>query len=546
MIKSINIKNVATIKNAEIHFDKGLNIITGETGAGKSLIFDAISLSLGHESDRRSFRSDAAPPEIKTILTDNSGKEIFLEIKIQRKGRPPRTIDGEKSGVERVRSVSSQTVMMFGQNRISELLRPEFFHEYLDNFSENDAIFSAYKEFFDRYRIQIKELSRLEKEKLAGDERKRLAEYELKELNDLDIKSGEWEDINSSIKKIENYEKIKTHLLNCEDLVCSSENGVFSTIKKLHNEAVQLSRIDTSYDELNSLIEQLSLAREEIERVLTKMSDFEYDSKKLGSLRERRDLLHTAMRKFGGTFENMINRRTELQDILSASSVSEETIRQAKEALSYLEKKVYDLSSALSERRKKSSLKLTNQICEMLESLGFKGARFKVEINEKKSGDHRIEDVFLDETGRDEVEFLFSANPDLKMDTLSKVVSGGELSRIALAIQATTMQQRLLPVIVFDEIDIGISGKTARSVGKYLHDMSRQRQVIVITHLPQIASFADHYIVVNKNVSGGSSETAITYANESIERVKAVAALASGKTVTKEALDYAQSLINSK
>lgn len=546
MIKSITIQNIATIKKAEIHFAEGFNIITGETGSGKSLIFDAISLSLGFETDRRAFRPEKSLSEIKTVMTDHSGNQRIYDIKIPKKGRAALFLNGEKADRQQIRQLSSKSVLLFGQNKMSELLKSEYYYEYLDCFSGNDSIADIYRASYEHYKNAAKELSRLEREKILGDEKKRLAQYEKKEMEELGLKPNEWEETSSAIKKIENFEKIKTHLMNSEEIVCSSEKGIFALLKELRSEVNQLEQIDSSFGDISNLTDQLCVVRDELERVLSKMSDFEFDSEKLNSLRQRREKISSAMRKFNCSFDELIKKNEEIENILSEFSITEETIKNAREKLSALEKEALEKSLILSEKRKKHSQELTEKISRMLESLGFKGAEFKVIVSDKKSAENRIGGYYLDTTGKDDVDFSFSANPDIRAEALSKVVSGGELSRIALAIQATTMQSRLLPVVVFDEIDIGISGKTAQAVGKYLHDLSSSRQIIAITHLPQIASFADHYIEVRKNITEKRAETSVAYANDREARIKAVAALASGKTMTKETLDYAESLINSK
>lgn len=546
MIKSITIQNIATIKKAEIQFTEGFNIITGETGSGKSLIFDAISLSLGFETDRRTFRPEKSISEIKTVMTDRSGNQRIFEIKIPKKGRAAVLLNGEKADRQQIRQLSSKSVLLFGQNKMSELLKSENYHEYLDCFSENDDIADIYRVTYEKYKYAAKELSRLEREKILADEKKKLAQYEKKEIEELGLKPNEWEETASAIKKIENFEKIKTHLINSEEIVCSSEKGIFALLKELRSEVNQLEKIDSSFRDISNLTDQLCLVRDELERVLSRMSDFEFDSEKLNSLRQRREAISSAMRKFNCSFDELMKKNEDLEKILSDFTITEETIKYAREELSAFEKEVLEKSLVISEKRKKHSQDLTEKISRMLESLGFKGAEFKVVVSDKKSAENRIGGYFIDSTGIDDVDFNFSANPDIKAETLSKVVSGGELSRIALAIQATTMQSRLLPVVVFDEIDIGISGKTAQAVGRYLHNLSSSRQIIAITHLPQIASFADHYIQVRKNITEKRAETSVVYANDREARIKAVASLASGITMTKETLDYAESLINSK
>ncbi|MBN1149591.1 AAA family ATPase [candidate division WOR-3 bacterium] len=546
MIKSIRIKNIATIKNVEILFDKGLNIITGETGAGKSLIFDAVSLALALETGRRSFKNSGYSTEVSLILEDSDGSVNVVEVKLPKKGKIERALNGKPLQADDVRLFSLNSVMMFGQNKMSELLGSEHFHEYLDYFSQNDFLLRSYAEFYEEYKNLNRELSRLLREKETDEERKKLAEYELEELNGISPKQGEWDELNSAIKKLENFEYIKLHLKSCEEITGSSENSMFSQIKQLRNEVIQLARIDSAYDELNDLVNQLSLVRDELDVSLSKFSDFEFDTETLSSLRERRDILHRAIKKFGGTFENMMKRADELRDFLSSSFVTAENIEKVRQTLKSVEKKVLELLEEISSKRKINSAVLTEEISRMLESLGFKEARFDVRVEDKKKGEYNINGILFDETGRDDVDFLFSANPDISMKSLHKVVSGGELSRIALAIQTITMKKRLLPVVVFDEIDIGISGKTARAVGKYLSLMSSSRQVIVITHLPQIASLADHYIEVQKSVSAKKSETFVQYANGKEDRIRAVASLASGKALTKEAMEYAESLIESK
>ncbi len=544
MIKNLSITNCATIKKVQIEFKHGLNIITGETGAGKSLIVDAISSVLGSRSDRRSLKPDKGLTILEITLKNN--KEILLKREIPVHGRSKNFINNEISNLSNLSNYSKTDILLFGQQSISDLLMPDNYHKYLDSFSGCEEHRIKISDLLKTIVKTQRELTNLQNEKENQEEALKLAHYELDEIQSVNPTSEEWTTLNDKIRLLENIERINKLSSESKEILEGDNYSLEILIKELTQRFNELGEIGEKFSQLNEMLSQIEIIKDEVLFLLNKISDLEYDDQLLTSMRDRKEVLRKLFKKFGNSIDLTLEYKENLLKKLTNFKNYDDRINTALEKLKSLEDKILSQADELHITRIKKSKNLENNIQKMLTRLGFKGAFFQIEIKMKNQGEVIISGRNIDQTGYDDVLFLFTANMDLKPELLCNVVSGGELSRLALALQSTILKENLLPTVVFDEIDTGISGKVAQAVGQYLHDLASVHQVIVITHLPQIASYADHYVKIDKIERDGSISTQSSYANTKEKRINAIAELASGKEVTEETIKYVKSLMNYK
>ncbi|MGC9365685.1 MAG: DNA repair protein RecN [bacterium] len=544
MIEQLKISNYATIKDIQITFKPGLNIITGETGSGKSLIVDAISTALGSKLDRRSVKPDQGETEINLVIRQN--ESTVLSRIIPKTGSTKNFINNENAKVQQLKKFSETEVMVFGQHSISELLSPENYSYYLDSFAGSIDKTENLKQLLDIYLDQKKKLKNLINRQARLAEQYQLAEYQLQEIDLLNPDPQEWEELNNQLSRLENYEKIKSLADEVEQLLDGDQFSFAQLLSEIEPRLEHLQDLDPEMDQLNTLKDQMAIAKDELNYQLRKFSDIEFDEELLTELRERKQALSKLIKKFGGSIESLLNHKHDLMEKLSSRENFQTEIKTIQDNLIVQEQEIIELAAAISEIRKNKSGSVESTILKMLVNLGFDHAVFKIDIKPKNNGMVEIRQKFLDWSGLDDIQFKFTANPDIKPALLSEVVSGGELSRLALALQSTILKEKLLPTVVFDEIDTGISGRIAQAVGKYLSNLALDHQVIVITHLPQIAAFADHYIKINKLSKGKGVSTQAYYANQSQQRIQAIAELAGGEKITSQTLDYVRSLINAE
>jgi len=536
MINRILISNFATINNINIEFTKGLNIITGETGAGKSLIFDSISTVLSKKIDRRTIRPEKGETTIE-IRLQKKNESLLLKKEISKNGSSKNQINTKDAKASELHKIGLSEILLFGQLNAQDLLQSNKYFRYLDSFSCSTDIQNILSDNIEIFLKLSKKLKKSEKEKEIYNEKIKLSVYELNEISTVKLDKEEWEKLNGKIKKIENYENIKLLTNECENIIENNNDNLLSS------NISSLIDLDKEFDILSPLVEQLLIAKDEISTNLRKLSDFDFDQDYLTELREQRDNILSLIKKFGSSFDNMMEYKLSLEDLVSKKNYYSKKIKDLNESIEKLTVEIKKNSTKLSELRSFNLGNLENNIKTVLRSLGFKGVNFKIELRNKLKGDIEINNRFIDSTGAEDVLFLFSSTKDLKMNILSKVASGGELSRLALALQSTILKEKLLPCIVFDEIDVGISGKVAQAMGEYIYKLSRNHQVIIITHLPQIASFADHFVEIKKIEDNNITSTKAFYANTREKKINAIASLASGKKITKETENYAISLI---
>ena len=538
MLRSIHVKNMALIDEEEITLDSGLNILTGETGAGKSIVIGAVNTALGTGS----FRDLAAPGADHALveLTFETGSDRVRKMlaredlpdldgcvilsRMYRGGRSVSRVNGVVVTSALVRELASLLIDIHGQHEHQSLLYPRYHLALVDSFARGElgqhkqACAAAYRAW--------KKASEALEEALA-DEKDRLKQidflsYEVSEITDAALKPGEDEELETLFRKLSNAQKIREVLGEVSSLT-DSDNGAGMSISRASGRLAQIAGLDEGLSQLSDMLVQLEDLCSDFERELSGyLDDFVYDEETLQEIGERLDLINRLKSKYGRT----------IPEILAYCEQREEKLRQLEDYDAYvdgLRKQVSESRrtldrecAALTKLRKESALQLEEKIRQSLEELNFLDVQFRIAFE-------TLEEPTAN--GADAASFLISTNPGTPLRPLQQVASGGELSRIMLGIKTVMAQKDSIESLIFDEIDTGISGRTAQKVSEKMAQLSRTCQVIAITHLAQIASMADHHYMIEKSVENGSTHTHVSQLDGDRE-VEELARILGGAQIT--------------
>lgn len=544
MLDRLMVKDLALIEKSVVEFGPGLNILTGETGAGKSILLGSIQLALGQKANKDMIRhgSEQALIELSFSLEEEKEaalKELEEDLEIEEGSLIIRRKISEKKSENRVndlsvtlaklREISGELLDLHGQHEHHSLLKEGAHLAILDSFMarRGGRILSEVKEAYENYREKKK---KLEAYSLPEEERKReldFLQFELEELSSANLKPGEEEQLSKDYAVYENRDRLKSLLLRVQEEL--ADRDFHGPVKNLE-EAVTFDEslknvLDTAY-ELEAVGEDCLRAVEHY------LDHSEMDEEKFFLLGERLDTIRSLMMKYGGTEEKALAALSQKEERLRFLTDYEKEKALMEEALARSEEELREKAERLSLERQKTAKELEERIQQEMQELGFLDTRFTFRFEKKKE---------ISEKGLDEVESYVSLNPGEPLRPLREVGSGGELSRIMLSIKTVLADTDAVPTLIFDEIDTGISGRTAEKVGEKLEKIAKNHQVILITHLPQIAAKADRHFLIEKNVLEGKTKTEIHALNEEAS-VKELARLLGGEELTEEALQNARSL----
>jgi len=538
------VKDLALIEKSVVEFGPGLNILTGETGAGKSILLGSIQLALGQKANKDMIRhgSEQALIELSFSLGEEKEaalKELEEDLEIEEGSLIIRRKISEKKSENRVndlsvtlaklREISGELLDLHGQHEHHSLLKEGAHLAILDSFMarRGGRILSEVKEAYENYREKKK---KVEAYSLPEEERKReldFLQFELEELSSANLKPGEEEQLSKDYAVYENRDRLKSLLLRVQEEL--ADRDFHGPVKNLE-EAVTFDEslknvLDTAY-ELEAVGEDCLRAVEHY------LDHSEMDEEKFFLLGERLDTIRSLMMKYGGTEEKALEALSKKEERLRFLTDYEKEKALMEEALARSEEELREKAERLSLERQKTAKELEERIQQEMQELGFLDTRFTFRFEKKKE---------ISEKGFDEVESYVSLNPGEPLRPLREVGSGGELSRIMLSIKTVLADTDAVPTLIFDEIDTGISGRTAEKVGEKLEKIAKNHQVILITHLPQIAAKADRHFLIEKNVQEGKTKTEIHALNEEAS-VKELARLLGGEELTEAALQNARSL----
>lgn len=547
MLTSLKIENVAIIESAAIEFGCGLNVLTGETGAGKSIVIDSINAILGERTSRDIIRTGAQSAKVYAVFEDvNERVRNFLDENgidcedgvliinrtLSREGKNVCRINGAPVTVSMLREIGGELIDIHGQHDNQSLLSPEKHCGFVDSFAGNADLITDYREKYGRLCEIRSKLKKLTTDESSKSQRIDFLTYQIDELEKAEITIGERDELKARKSLINNSQKV-IESLNIAYEALKADGAGIDMITDAESEIANASAYMEALGEASEKITDIRYELEDIaETVRDAMTEVDFDPSELEDIDERLDLLYRLSKKYGDTEEEMLEylekARAELDNIAFSEERVKELQKQEKEDLAETE----TAACKLTESRKTAGEKLSNAICSELEFLDMPNVRFVVKCS----------DIGLTENGKDEIEFLISANAGEEPKPLAKIASGGELSRIMLAIKNVLAETDGVDTMIFDEIDTGVSGRAAQKIAMKLRSASKGRQVICVTHLAQIAAQGDVHLYISKSVSDGKTYTNIKSLIEE-ERVAEIARIMGGMEITKLQLESAREML---
>lgn len=541
MITKLHIKNIGIIEDIEIDFNKKLNVLTGETGAGKTLIIDSLQIISGGRFSKEMIRKGETNsfvemcmyiPESEMAIDGN----IIVSREINSNGRNMCKINGRMVTVNELKEVMKKFIEIHGQNDNQNLLEDKEHQKYLDEFigKEVKNLKEKYLNFYEEYNQIKKEL----KENLGDDkERQRridLLKYQLNEIEIANLKNGEEESLQEKRKIILNSEKIVQSLNEANSSI--GEN-VIDLIASGIRALEKIENVDSKYRETTNNLKNVYYELQELSRDISDFKEDTYfDESDREEIETRLDLIFSLKRKYGNSIEEILKYKQDVEEEIYRIENLEEYNNELKKQLKNIQEELTKYATQIHNLREKFGKQLSEKINESLKELEMKNAKINIHVD-------YIEDEFY-ETGKDKIAFFICTNLGEDEKALNKIASGGEMSRIMLAIKTVIADMDDMPILVFDEIDTGISGKAANSVAEKLSKISNSHQVLCISHLPNIAAFADYNYFISKKVSNERTHTGIKLLDEE-EVIKEIARISSGE-VNEATMKYALELRNKK
>jgi DNA repair protein RecN (Recombination protein N) len=554
MIKSLRIRNLATIEDIELILKEGFSILTGETGAGKSIIIDGIRLVTGEKGSSDMIRTGKKETSVEVILPfhqnipnlnnflTESENELFVQRKISEQRTGKGYINGTLVPIKKLKEIGGDLVDIYGQNDHIFLLNLDYQLNYLDDYANASPL----KKDVSRLAQELKKLLR-EKKELETKEREReqrldFLHFQIKEIEKANLKQGEEEELRQNRNILKNAEKIGSYVEQALEISYTQENSISSLLAQLQNVVSGLAGFDKTFKEAGEAISQFSITIEEFSDFLIKFKEKQTTApEKLEWLEERLSQIEKLKRKYGTSINDIFSYLKRAKQEHEELGTSQEKLAALEPEIEIRFNKYKATAEKLSSIRKKRARKLEKEVEKEISLLGMNKARFMIKIETFLLSQDTMEKV--KESGTEEVEFLISPNPGEELRPLRKIASGGELSRVMLALTTIGKETESLKTLIFDEIDSGIGGKTAEFVAQKLKKLSNLHQVICITHLPQIASFATHHYRIDKKVTKERTFTTVKKLSFE-ERVTEIARLLAGSRITETTLQNAREMLN--
>ena len=542
MIKRLFIKDFAIINELELPIKDGLTIITGETGAGKSIILKSLGIALGSKADKIDVRSGQDKSVIEAEI-DESGNSVYRRL-ISKSGRVRSFINEEPISEADYRLATKVFADFHGQNEQQFIMNPKTHIDFLDRFCGLEDKVLEIESCYNDYILidqQITDLKELSENALS---KKELIEFQLNEINSIDPKVDEDIELSKQFKRLNNVDELISTLKNLNQSLTENEHSIYRQISSAIFDLDKISNYDDSIKSYVEIVKQSSVAIQDASSGLLNYADsIDNDPSLILEVEERLHSIERLKRKYGGSIESVHEYLNETLEELSELSNVDKKIDSLNEERNYLIGKYQRLADEVHHVRSNSVDHIEKQIQNEMFELNIPKAQFVISITNKNypQSNIRFENigVVFGPKGYDQIEFFFSANPGESPKPLSKIASGGEVSRIMLAIKSVLKKSDPVPTLVFDEIDAGISGQAAEKVSEALEKLSKDKQVICITHLPQIASKADHHIYISKKIDNEKTVVSARYLSED-EKVHAIAELFSGEIIPSEGLNTAK------
>lgn len=553
MLLEISIKNFAIIEAISLHFEKGMTVLTGETGAGKSIIIDAMNMMLGARATTDVIRHGAPKAEIEGLFSvENSrllqeifdeqglelGDEIIIRREILQNGRSISRVNGQMVNLSVLRAIGQHLVDIHGQHDQEELMRPQLHIQMLDEFGDTAFwdLKETYQTSFDAYRKMRKQVLEVKKNQQEHKARIEMLEFQIAEIEAANLQAGEDLALNQERDKLLNHKNIADTLTNAYSMLDNEDFSSLANVRSAMNDMESVEEYDPEYREISSSLSETYYVLEDISKRLEAIiEDLDFDGNRLMQVENRLDLLHTITRKYGGTVDDVLLYFAKIREeynLLTGNNLSSEDMEAE---LKKLEVNLVDLAGQLASARHDLAQQLEVEIKQELQDLYMEKAQFQVRFSKGK----------FSREGNKMVEFYISTNPGEDFKPLVKVASGGELSRLMLAIKSAFSRKEGKTSIVFDEVDTGVSGRVAQAIAQKIHKIGQHGQVLAISHLPQVIAIADYQFFIEK-ISNDHSTVSTVRLLTVEERVEEVAKMLAGDDVTEAALTQARELLRNR
>lgn len=512
MLKTLEIENIAVIEKASVDFSAGLNVLTGETGAGKSIVVDSINAILGERTTRELVRHGADYAAVsalfenvnKSVLealkemgfeADEDGS-ILLYRKISSQGKSSCRINGMPCTVSILKNIGSLLVNIHGQHDSQSLLNPELHYRFIDLLADDESVFSDYRTAFKEFISVRRKLKSLNEDEETKERRLELLNYQINELESADIQPGERDKLTSRRNEIADLENIRSALMDAVYILGGDDEfgGITGYLNDITAKLQQSESLNEPAENAAGILDSAEALKQDLEN---RLESLDIEPQELENIEARLDLLYKLSLKYGSTEEEMLSALEDMKKQRDEILFADKELERLSEEYDVLLEKAVNAAERLSEYRKKTAAKFEKEVCQSLSFLDMPSIKFIVDFKKGK----------LSSTGFDDISFYISTNPGEPPKPLSKIASGGELSRIMLAIKNIIAGHDTVGTLIFDEIDTGVSGRASRKIGLKLKSVSKDTQVICVTHSAQIASAADTHFLISKHVSDGRTFT---------------------------------------
>lgn len=551
MLKELHIKNFALIDRLDISFDAGFSVITGETGAGKSIILGAIALLMGQRADTKAIKTgegkctieahfDLGKYGMETWFENNDidfdPDDCIIRRELTAAGKSRGFINDTPASIHQMKSLGEMLMDVHSQHQNLLLQKEDFQLNTIDIIAQNTLQRKAYTQAFQAFHDAEKALQEMKRQIEESQRNEEFMRFQLNELTEANLKQGEQEELEQEGRSASHTEDIKAALYEADEMLSGDTNDIVGNIK---NVCSRINSISSIYPKIAALAERLDSSYIEIKDIAQEISaaseDVDFDPARMEYINERLDVIYSLQRKYGmDTVEALIEERERLQGAISIIDNSDEELHLLAEKVENLRKEAKEKADTLTATRRKAGKAIEKEIHDRLSTLGMPNVQFAVEIKTELLGND----------GQDHVAFLFSANKGMALRPVSQVASGGEIARVMLSLKAMISGAIKLPTIIFDEIDTGVSGKMAEKMAEIMLQMGKaDRQVLSITHLPQIAAMGmAHYKVEKRDTKEGTTSIMRRLTDE--ERIQEIAQMLSGENISEAAVINAKELLN--
>ena len=550
MLLEISIKNFAIIEEISLTFENGMTVLTGETGAGKSIIIDAMNLMLGARASLDVIRHGANKAEIEglfsvgenaalTQILEENGIEVTEELIIRREilqnGRSIGRINGQMVNLTTLRAVGQYLVDIHGQHDQEELMKPNMHIRMLDEFGDSQfaSVKKHYRDLFEHYRRLRKRVLTKQKNEQEHKARIEMLEFQIAEIEAAALKSGEDQALNQKRDKLLNHKHIADTLTNAYVMLDDEEFSSLSNIRSAMNDLMTLEEFDADYKDMSSNVSEAYYILEEVTKQLGDVIDeLDFDAGSLQQIEARLEVIYSITRKYGGSVDDVLDYYENITKEYNLLTGNDESSDDMEKDLKRLEKELIVAAESLSQERHQLAKNLEAEIKQELADLYMEKADFQVQFSRGK----------FNRDGNETIEFYISTNPGEGFKPLAKVASGGEISRLMLAIKSAFSRKEDKTSIVFDEVDTGVSGRVAQAIAQKIYKIGSHGQVLAISHLPQVIAIADYQFFIEKRSDENTTVSTVRLLSEE-ERVEEIAKMLAGSDITEMAREQARELL---